>query len=125
MPATTKTAPDARSVSVGSTDDEDTLTLRVQGNEMHPEVHAGDFVEIDPTSQIQGGGGPYMIELDGHQLLQIVQRKPGRRLRLAGRHDEHEDTEIRRTDEGEWVTPEGHHVEFEIIGRLVGVVDSP
>jgi phage repressor protein C with HTH and peptisase S24 domain len=125
MTATTKTAPDARSVSVGSTDDENTLTLRVQGSEMYPKIHAGDFVELDPTNQIRGGGGTYMVELDGHQLLQIVQVKPGRRLRLAGRHDEHEDTEIRQTDEGEWVTPDGHPVEFEVIGRLVGVVDSP
>jgi len=100
MPATTKKTTDARSVSVGSTDDENTLTLRVQGTEMHPEV------------------------LAGNQMLQTVQVKPGRRLRLAGRNDEHEDTEIRQTSESEWVTPEGHHVEFEVVGRLTDVLGA-
>jgi hypothetical protein len=100
MPATTKKTTDARSVSVGSTDDENTLTLRVQGTEMHPEV------------------------LAGNQMLQTVQVKPGRRLRLAGRNDEHEDTEIRQTIEGEWVTPEGHRVKSEVVGRLVSVVQN-
>jgi len=124
MPATTKKTTDARSVSVGSTDDENTLTLRVQGTEMHPEVLAGEFVELEPMRQIRGGGGTYMVELDGNQMLQTVQVKPGRRLRLAGRNDEHEDTEIRQTSEGEWVTPEGHHVEFEVVGRLTDVLGT-
>ncbi|WP_251922688.1 S24 family peptidase [Salinibacter ruber] len=124
MPATTKKTTDARSVSVGSTQDENTLTLRVQGKEMNPKIQPGDFVEIDPVRRIQGGGGTYMVELDGRQLLQIVQVKPGRRLRLASRNDQHEDTEIRQTSEGEWVTPEGHHVEFEVVGRLTDVLGT-
>jgi hypothetical protein len=65
-----------------------------------------------------------MVELDGRQLLQIVQVKPGRRLRLASRDDQHEDTEIRQTSEGEWVTPEGHRVKSEVVGRLVSVVQN-
>jgi phage repressor protein C with HTH and peptisase S24 domain len=102
----------------------DILVERVEGDEMYPEIQSGDLVQISPCDRIRGGGGTYLVEIDGVPMLQQVQRKPGRRLRLHSRHSAFSDVVIRKTDDG-WVTEEGHETEFQVIGRYVGAVQSP
>lgn len=121
--ATTKTAEEP-DVTVHSPSDTSRTRMRVKGDEMSPSIPAGALVELEPCDQVRGGGGRYMIELDGHQLLQHVQRKPGRRLRLCGVNDAHDPAVIRRRDDGTWATDAGHPVQFEVIGRYIDVVQT-
>lgn len=123
MSATNESTFDARSISIGSSDDDSTLTLRVQGDEMYPEIRAGNVVTVEPCGRIKGGGGLYMIELDGHQMLQHVQRLPGRRLRLSSYNDDFEDVEIHQQND-HWETQCGRRVAFTVIGRYTGVVKT-
>jgi phage repressor protein C with HTH and peptisase S24 domain len=100
----------------------DVIVEEVQGDEMYPEIQAGTLVQIEPCSEVQGGGGTYLVELDGVPVLQKVQRLAGRRLRLFSRNSEHTDTVIRKSDDG-WVTDAGHPVDFRVVGRYVEVVE--
>lgn len=59
-----------------------------------------------------------MIELDGNQLLEIIQIEPERPFGLSSRRDEYEDTEINRADEGECLRWMGTTSSFEVTGRI-------
>lgn len=126
MSATTKeTAAGVGSVSVGSIDDNRTLTVTVEGSEFAPKVPRGSVVRVEPTDGIKGGGGTYVVEVAGHQMLQYVQRKPGRRLRLSGHNTDHEDVVIQNDDEEGWTTLDGTPVEFDVVGRLAEIEEVP
>jgi phage repressor protein C with HTH and peptisase S24 domain len=103
-------------------DQADLIIDQVQGAEASPYVQPGELIKLEPCDSIRGGGGEYFVEVDGHKMLYTVQRKAGKRLRLVPRNDDFEDILIREGEDG--VAGEGRSVDFRVIGRYAGPVDS-
>lgn len=97
--------------------------VQIEGESMYPEVQSGDWVMFTPTDVIADGSA-YLVRLEDALLLKVLQRKPGRRLRIHSLNASIEDDYIRKTSAGEWVTDDHRELvsDFEVIGKFLNVI---
>lgn len=100
---------------------EDIRVIRADGESMYPEIRDGDWVLFTPCDRVVDGS-VYLIRMDDEVLIKIIQRKAGRRLRIHSLNPTFTDDIIQKTDADGWMTKDGRHVDFGVIGRYLHVI---
>jgi phage repressor protein C with HTH and peptisase S24 domain len=69
--------------------DKDAYGLKVKGDSMHPRIQSGEFVVIEPSTQVHSGDEVFVRTLDGHNMIKVMTRTRDGSLQFSSINNEH------------------------------------
>lgn len=84
--------------------------LGVNGSSSEPILHSGDTVMVDRRDREVQAEGLHLLRMDDVLLVKLVQRLPGRALRISSRNEDFQPFDIKMDD--------AHDASVDILGRV-------
>lgn len=69
--------------------DKDAYGLKVKGDSMHPRIQSGEFVVIEPNTQVHSGDEVFVRTTDGHNMIKIMTKTRDGNYQFSSINNEH------------------------------------
>ncbi|MCI1676606.1 MAG: XRE family transcriptional regulator [Ewingella americana] len=69
--------------------DRDAYGLKVKGDSMHPRIQSGEFVVIEPNTQVHSGDEVFVRTSDGHNMIKIMTKTRDGNYQLSSINNDH------------------------------------
>lgn len=69
--------------------DKDAYGLKVRGDSMHPRIQSGEFVVIEPNTNVHSGDEVFVRTFDGHNMIKIMTKTRDGNYQFSSINNEH------------------------------------